>query len=340
MTHIFIPNKNLLVPAKDQELGMAQQIEQMIRMVCHKVDAHGDIVHSREVAHFPNLITDFGLNRLGSSSGSAAYCQVGSGTTPPTFGDTALVALVASSNTEDSSNRSQQIVVGPPRFSSHVSMRRFAAGVAAGTLSEVGFGAASTGQLWNRALIRDGSGNPTTITVLSDEILDVYLETRLYIPTGDSAPLVLNLGGVNYTFVRRVIRNAVQRTIGGSAEGWGLYNIPSGPPIPLLGGGTGAGTGSSRGSSAYNGAITTENGIEPGGTPSGAAATNASYVNNSLQRDGTLTWDITRGNLAGGITAITVTTQMSAWQYSVSPAIPKTSSQTLTLNVRQSWNRR
>ena len=34
--------------------------------------------------------------------------------------------------------------------------------------------------LWNRALIKDTNGNPTTITVLSDEYLDVLSEVRDY----------------------------------------------------------------------------------------------------------------------------------------------------------------
>lgn len=340
---ILIPNKKLLMPARDLHVGFGHELEQRIRMVARKVNAHGDIIHSRDVADFPNLITDYGLNYFGSNSGAAAYCQVGTGTTTPTFGDTALVARVASSNTEDSSNRSQQIVVGPPRFASAVSMRRFAAGtpgIAGAALAEVGFGNVAVGNLWNRALIRDGGGSPTTITIAADEILDVYLETRLYIPTGDGTPQVLNLGGVDYTFTRRVIRNSNMRSIGGSTEGWGLHNAPSSMTQPLLGGGTGFGTGAQRGSSAYNGAITTENGVEPSGTADGAAATNSSYVNGTYQKDGSLIWDITRGNLAGGISAMTVTTQMSAWQYSISPPIPKTSSQSLSINVRQTWARR
>lgn len=52
-------------------------------------------------------------------------------------------------------------------------------GVAAGNLSEVGMGWGNS-NLWNRALIKDINGNPTTITILSDEYLDVVSEIRIY----------------------------------------------------------------------------------------------------------------------------------------------------------------
>ena len=62
---------------------------------------------------------------------------------------------------------------------------RFGQGVAAGNISEVGLGWGNS-NLWNRALIKDANGNPTTITVLSDEYLDVVSEIRDY-PTLSSS---------------------------------------------------------------------------------------------------------------------------------------------------------
>ncbi|BDU17515.1 hypothetical protein [Lysobacter auxotrophicus] len=339
MTNFLIPNKNLIVPKRDAAIGFQHDVEQIIKMVCHKVDAHGQIVHSRVAAQFPNLITTGGLDRIGNNNGAAAYCQVGTGTAAPSFGDNSLANRIAGSNTEISGGTTQQIVAGPPRYSSNVSGRRFAAGVATGTLAEVGFGWATNGSLWNRALIRDGAGNPTTITVLSDEILDVYLETRIYIPTGDSAPFVLNLAGVDYTFVRRPMRNGQVNSPGGLSLGWGLTNAPGSMTQCGLNGDTGGGTGFQIGSAAWDGALAAENAANPTGNRSGANATMSAYVGGTNQRAGSLTWPVSQGNLAGGIDVVSVITNWSSWQFSVSPPIPKTSSQTLVLNVLQTWGR-
>lgn len=336
---IIVPNKNILVPRRDEPVGVHHEVEQFLKMVIHKVNAHGDIVHSRVAAEFPNLVTNGGLNRIGSNNGAGAYCQVGTGTTTPTFGDTALANRIAGSNSEVSGGTSQTIVAGPPRYSSNVSGRRFAAGVATGNLTEVGFGWATSGSLYNRALIRDGSGNPTTITVLADEILDVYLETRIYIPTGDGTPFVLNLGGVDYTFTRRPMRNAVANASSGSSKGWGIANTPGSFQQAGLEGESGGSIGVQTGSCPWNGSIGAENAVNPSGSKTNCSASSAAYVGGSYQRAGTLTCGINDGNLAGGITAFTMITNWSSWQFSISPAIPKTSSQTLILNTLQTWGR-
>lgn len=338
---ILIPNKRLLVPARDVSLDLSMEVKQFIRMIAHKVDGRGDLVNTREVAYFPNLITDIGLDRIGSFNGAAAYCQVGTGTSTPTFGDTALANRIASSNSEISGGTTSQIVTGPPRYASNVSGRRFAAGVFSGqALSEVGFGWATSGSLYNRALIQDGGGSPTTITIQSDEILDVYLETRMYIPTGDSAPFVLSLGGVDYTFVRRVMRNAQTNNPGSTSIGWGLNNAPgSMPACGIYGDGAGGSSGAQVASAAWNGAMTTENGVNPTGTRGGSNAAMSAYVAGTYQRAGQLIWPITLGNISGGINVISLTTTWSCWQFSVAPNIPKTSDLQLILNVLQTWNR-
>ena len=55
----------------------------------------------RALAEFPNLITDWGLNRM-ASNGYLAYCHVGSGSTPPAFGDTSLDVFIAETNNKTS----------------------------------------------------------------------------------------------------------------------------------------------------------------------------------------------------------------------------------------------
>src|SRR5690606_4774599 len=64
---------------------------------------------------------------------------------------------------------------------------QFGQGQAAGNLSEIGIQHTSTsGPLWSRALILDGQGNPTTITVLPDDFLTCYYTLRIMIPKEDA----------------------------------------------------------------------------------------------------------------------------------------------------------
>lgn len=110
---------------------------------------------------FPNLITDQGLNQMGTLATWLNACQVGSGSTVPAVSDTQLVTRVAGTTTIQSTV--QGIQSTPPYYASRTRTYRFAAGVATGTLSEVGVGTTATvGNLYSRALILDGAGNPTT----------------------------------------------------------------------------------------------------------------------------------------------------------------------------------
>ena len=111
-------------------------------------DADGnEIPGSRRVAAdwFPNLITDVGLEAMGTVSVSTltSWCRVGSGTTAPAFTDTGLVAQVAATNAEQASSYGAQAAA--PYYGFYTITRRFAAGAAAGNLSEVGMADASTG---------------------------------------------------------------------------------------------------------------------------------------------------------------------------------------------------
>ncbi|HIQ53190.1 MAG TPA: hypothetical protein EYH51_08015, partial [Pseudomonas pachastrellae] len=165
---------------------------------------------------FPNLITDAGLERMASNSDWLGYCQVGSGNNPPNVLDTALANRVGSSNTAQASASGAQ--AEEPYFCWQRRTVRFAEGVAAGNLSEVGMGWTSSGNLFSRALILDSEGNPTTITVAADEILDVTYEFRFYPRLTDvtgSVTLTGNIAGT-YDYVMR----AASVTSSSSSSGW------------------------------------------------------------------------------------------------------------------------
>lgn len=271
---------------------------------------------------FDNLITDAGLNRLGTG-GIATHCQVGTGSTTPNVLDTALAAKLA-----DTTATATAITYGSsgsaPWYGWVRKEFRFAAGVAAGTIAEVGIGWAATGSLWSRALVVDGSGNPTTITILSDEVLDILYEIRVYPPTTDFVS-TLSLSGVEYAYTMRPSLI--------SAQEWGPQSILS------SGFGNGA-TFDFRGCSGPMGTITTS----PSGTfaPSNNTSVTEAYVSGSLKRVNNWSFALGDQNIVGGIRSAQVSRpfMLGYWQCEFVPNIPKTSAKVMTLKTSISWGRR
>ena len=306
-----------------------------------RADADGnEIPGSRRVAAdwFSNLITNAGLNELGANAnwtgtgtGQIFFaCGVGSGSTTPAFTDTALVSQVARSSTKQADTNGVQ--GSAPYFGWRRITYRFAAGVAAGNLAEVGiFTAAASGICWSRALILDGGGAPTTITVLADEILDVTYECRNYPPTAD-VPWSATISGVSYSGVVRA-----QEVTGNSYTSlWA--------PGQWVGSGTGGVMVNTGSGNAWCQAYATQTLGAITGSPAGTAfpaqtVTGSAYVSGNYYRDHTVTWDVTRGNAPGGIGSFRFLSIMGSFQMSVTPVIPKDATKTMNINVRVSWGR-
>lgn len=141
-----------------------------------------------KLAEMNNNITNIGLDRLGVGS-IADFCRVGSGNRPSADGDTGLVSQTAETGTTLTWTTFYE--PGPPPRSAVRRTYRFQKGAAAGTHSEVGVGWKETvnGQqvpwLWSRALIKDENGDPLSITVLGDEVLDVIYTLYMYLDLTD-----------------------------------------------------------------------------------------------------------------------------------------------------------
>lgn len=166
---------------------------------------------------FKNLITNNGLDVYWYGTflpfGIKAMClgcYVGTGSATPTFSDSSLQAYLASGGLYQETVGNAQ-VIGPPAYEYSRRRYRFATGVAAGNLSEVAVGEAPT-NLFCRTLIKDAFGNPTTITVLSDEVLDVDYELRSY---------TQSLANVAHAFVFNGVSQTV--TVQHSASGINLF---------------------------------------------------------------------------------------------------------------------
>ena len=277
---------------------------------------------------FPNLITDAGLNRMGTG-GVLDNCVVGSGSNPPVVADTALQSQVAITTTKLTNNlRTAQST--EPYYGTNTNVYRFDVGVAAGNLSEVGIG--WTGGLFSRSLIKDGLGNPTTVTVLANEYLDVTYEIRVYPPTTDTNFQVVSAQGVTHNCVVRASRvtNWLYWPSFATNDGASFttsaraYTVGA---VHLISNGT-------------IGPITSTVQGTTGSESNNITTSNAAYVDLSLERSATLTLLPQHGNLAGGISAMRVAFSLGEFQYSFDPPIVKTNVQTLTLNVKVSWARK
>jgi hypothetical protein len=270
---------------------------------------------------FPNLITNAGLDRLAASNPLYLQnCYVGTGNTTPAFANTALVSLLASTNTFQAT--SAAMASTSPYFSTRTNTYRFAQGAAAGNVAEVGIGNTST-NLFSRALILDGTGAPTTITVLSTEFLDVTYAFEVIVPLVDVTGTVV-IVGVSYAYTLRAAAatNAANWCPSQTGSPMGYVTMP-----------------------VYSGAIGTIL-TSPAGTAANAdSLVTATYVATNLFLDTTATYGLNTANFgAGGITALTGATTPSsngigAFQVGFSPFIPKDATHILTLTMRNSWVR-
>lgn len=282
------------------------------------LEAVGRDGRRRKLADFANRILDGGLDRI-LTGGFMSYCRVGSGSTAVADSQTALVAQVAATNTVQASVTSVQSTA--PYYGELRWTYRFASGVAAGNLTEVGVGWAATGgTLFSRALITDGAGDPTTVVVLADEYLDVTYRLRLYVPA-DAAFSFTTVQGTTHTGVARAA-NVLNTSF------WASGNLPANG-FSISNGGIYP--------SLYPGALGSVTGV-PSGTPAPIPSYSEvalhAYVVGSYVRDATITWGLNYGNVAGSVQSMVVATTLGTWQFSFSPLIAKTASKILQLTVR------
>jgi hypothetical protein len=301
------------------------------------MDAHSGLwVAGRDVVledtgFFNNLITTTGMDALASGQVDAwTYHHVGSGTATPTNSDTTLGTWIASTNTNQgsSSNTAESTA---PYFSKYVKTRRFAEGDAAGNVAEVGVSTgASNTNMCSRARVVDGGGNPTTITVLSDEWLDHSYEFRLYPDhvnsdgsTNDGTG-TLTMDSVNYGYTIRPINltsslflNASNSSGRGVVYPGGLYNSYV------------------KGAGATLSALTTAPGTLTG---AGATITNNSYTPGSFSRTCDWSFGLTEANISG-IALLVFSTGQGSFQLLFDTVIPKDDTKIWTYTHTIAWAR-
>ena len=265
-----------------------------------------------------NLILDVGLNALGTTSVVSA-CKVGTGVTPVAVSQTDLATPLATTSTLQSSSTGRNSTA--PYYTWGRRTFRFSQGAAAGNLTEVGVTYGGGSNLFSRALIVNSEGSPTTLTILSDEWLDVTYELRIYQDLVDKTFNITLLGVDHVVTVRPA--NVTTNPSGSSYFfdhfiSWYYYYSQC---------------------SHYNGTIGTITG-SPSGVGSSAGGTSyGAYSQNSLQRSIIYGVGLNDANLAGGIQSTIINTDKCSWQVGYVPAIAKDSFKTLTMNYTLSWGR-
>lgn len=298
-----------------------------------KADSYGEPVEGTRVqlAEFDNLITNQGLDFIGDNDWRVAvqHCHVGSGSSTPQFTDVGLDSPIASVASLAADVGSE--ISASPYYMYAVYNRSFPAGAAEGNLSEIGMGWSSDNiSLFSRALIEDSGGNPTTITILSDEILEVTYELRVYISESISNGTV-ELDGVMYDYIAKAANVANPS----SNNGWESPYAIKANDVPA----------NTNGQRVYDGEIdSTILGVPAGNSLEASSHDGQPYSAGDLIASAVLNWNINSGNLANGIRCMTAKVGWSYWQIrfgaqGTDDPINKDNTQTLSFTVYHTWDR-
>lgn len=185
-------------------------VQQHVMLDCvftvQKFNASGIVYQGKP---FHNLILDVGLDQFAGNSmrNLTRWMNVGDDNTAPAVSQNGLLSHVASTDNTYETNESGQAI--DPAHTSRIVTREFAIGSCTGNLTEVGLSVSENDNYFNRQLFRDEAGDPTTITVLSDEGLRVTAELRIYsdLQAGVTETGSFDLNGSPLGYTREVDTN-------------------------------------------------------------------------------------------------------------------------------------
>jgi hypothetical protein len=313
---------------------LRNEVKGLFRIEAFKPDAEGnEIPGTRRVLQdwTDNLITNGGLDMLGTSETWAHGCVVGTDNTAPTNTDTALGTFFA--GTTSKSEQTRGVAGSSPYYGWHRQTYRFNAGTCSGTnITEVGIsqgGATDLSPLFMHALVNSGTG----VTVLADESLDVIYEFRRYPAltdvTGTFAVTVTGGGTSNYDYT---IRAADATTVDAWANATMLLD-----GFFITDGVVSSPSSSNVGYSGAIGAITTVPSTIISGATVGIESLSA-YTNGNYYRDMTVTWGLSDGN--DTFRSFLFRCVGGAWQMEVDPTMAKDNTMLISWTLRVAWARR
>lgn len=303
-------------------MGMAGEF----RCVVKRADGSTKI----DTGYQKNLILNQGLDFFGGGNGSdmMAYCVIGSGNSQPSYTQNKLdTAVLGVRGTASSTKYDYDASRDGNLYKTNKVCKYSFTGLNNVNISELGLSSNYTNNttyyLCTRALIKDSQGNPTTITVLSGEILEVYYKIWAVYDTTDKTGTINLIDGVGGSVAYNYVLSPM--LVGSNYDGE-VGRIPQAGSIKLLYAGDKASLTGQPSNTLYS-------------TTSKGSLT--SYVTGNHKTVFTFTADISSAN--GSIRTYGFS-NMGWWQIrfgSVADDSPitKTSTQTLAIPVEVSWGR-
>lgn len=293
----------------------------------------GDI--RNEMPWAENMVLNGGLvAMLGSVANNVnirPVCGTGNSAVIPT--NTTLASFLAGSLSSAISVSTMQNTGTAPYYVKHTFTWRFPIGAVVGNVAEVGAAMTSgaptaSTALFSRALVVDANGDPSTVTVLSDEYLELTYELFIYAPADLSGSFNQMVDGVSTPF-SYTIRPSLMAT---SATGW-RNAIPAGPfPINPVA--------SSSASSTVVSSGSIQNVVDDiSGTASRVTSGvwTAAANTTSFYRDSRYSMGLDDANIS--ISAFRFGGMGVCFQMSISPPLVKVSTKTYYIDIRYSVSR-
>ena len=290
-----------------------------------------------------NLILNQGLDFFGRDSGyMTSYCVIGSGNSVPSFSqnnlDAFLAATAMSTATEYPLYKTDYDKTRDGDLYKASVTNKYSFTNIVGNVSEVGLASdytnSSSYNLCTRALIKDSNGNPTTISVLSGETLDIYYKLWRITDLTDKNTTLNVLGEVGGSVAYNVITRPSH--IGFNSGDYDYANKVIGIPAANR-------MGSALNVNGDTGELTIANSrFNPVNSSGVSSITWSPYVQGSYKRQ--LTANATVNDLNLNIRRFQVQIGFGDFQFRVgkvsddSPLV-KNNTQTLSIPIEVSWGR-
>ena len=300
---------------------------------------------------FHNLVLNSGLDYLCELAGPVTLaagmfknCSVGSSNTAPAAGQTLLISPLGFVTSASATHSGPTAFPGATPYNEYSVQYDFAVGAIVGNVAEIGIGPGTYNvtSLFSRALVLDGGGSPTVVSVLVTESLRVTYYLRNYIITTDTAGVV-TIGGINYNYnIRAAAWNDFTMPITPFPGGWNSVSGQLGNSnifrAQLNFGGTGIGAPTVAPIAAFSTQTLNTIDLLPANTGgSVGCGTNSiqAYTTGQYYRDNIITIGLTEANsLTGGIGSIVYGGSFGMYQMSFTPKLPKTALNAFALRLR------
>lgn len=309
-------------------------MSQTPKQVCLKTGAEYMLIvrksaSGREVSRSgwsSNLVTQNGIDLCLGNTGSPQFnVEVGAGNAPPQLSDTNLQSYLARTTNFLGGGDTVYQTLSEPFWARQEWTARFASGTFDNAnISEVGMTQNITNTLYSRALVVDANGNPASVTVQSDEFLDVLVRHTLVMGTSTGTFNQLILGE------SEPFEYAIRPISMSGAGNWGGNSGNVGRRLPLVQFNT-------------NASYTYANASLAGANANDMIGTRINLANNGGLREPyvagdnvaklRINYDLDRGNHANGLSGIKLNFSTFVVQILLTPAVPKINTQTYYIDL-------